>query len=144
MIAPFSKVIIMPENLTLEQRHRCMASIGSKNTHPEIVVRKWLFRNGYRYRLHETKLPGKPDIVMPRYRTAIFINGCFWHRHAECKRASMPINNQDYWRTKFDRNIQRDLQNVTKLEESGWQVIVIWECEIRTKRFIEILEMALT
>jgi len=115
--------------LTPEQRHNNMSRIHSKNTKPEIIVRKWLWKNGYRYRLHRKDLPGKPDIVLAKYRAAIFVHGCFWHRH-KCKYGSEPKTNKDFWNKKLNDNVKRDRKNIENLKYSGWRVLIIWECEI--------------
>ena len=120
----------MPDTLTTEQRHRCMSHIRSKNTKPEVLVRKELFRRGYRYRINVSKLPGKPDIVLPKYKTAIFVNGCFWHGHEGCKRFVLPKYNREYWESKIRRNQQRDKEIIFKLQQAGWGVIIVWECEL--------------
>ena len=120
----------MPDILTPTQRHRCMSHIRSKATKPEILVRKWLWAHGYRYRLNVKSVPGKPDIVMRRYRTAIFVNGCFWHGHEGCGKFRMPQSNTDFWQAKITRNRERDRRNYDILLHNGWQVIVLWECQL--------------
>ena len=107
-----------------------MSAVKSKNTKPEILVRKVLHAMGYRFRLHVKELPGKPDIVLPKYKTVIFVNGCFWHRHEGCKYASTPTTNIDFWNAKFAENVARDKKKCQEIQEKGWQVIVIWTCEI--------------
>ena len=114
-----------------EQRSRNMSAIKSKNTKPEIKVRKFLHSMGYRFRLHRKDLPGKPDLVLPKYRTAIFVNGCFWHQHKECKYSRLPKTNIDFWKRKLEGNSQRDKLNQSKLKDMGWKVIIIWECQIK-------------
>lgn len=114
-----------------EVRSQMMAAIRSKNTSPEIRVRKLLHRNGFRYRLHPSELPGKPDIILPRYRVCIFVQGCFWHRHPGCKYSTTPKTREDFWATKFDQNMARDDRNQGELLLRGWRVIEIWECGIR-------------
>ena len=109
-----------------------MSHIRSKATKPEITVRKWLWVHGYRYRLKVKSVPGKPDIVMRRYRTAIFVNGCFWHKH-DCGRFVWPSSNEEYWHKKINRNIERDANNLRTLTEQGWRVITIWECQLKKK-----------
>ena len=116
---------------TPEQRQRNMSAIKGKDTKPEIQVRKALHALGYRFRLHRKDLPGKPDIVLPKYKTVIFVNGCFWHRHPGCKYASTPSTNSDFWNAKFEENTARDNRNYAQLEELGWKVVVIWECEAK-------------
>ena len=120
----------MPDVLTPAQRHRCMSHIRSKATKPEIMVRKWLWAHGYRYRLNVKSVPGKPDIVMRKYRTAVFVNGCFWHGHEGCGKFVMPKSNTDFWQAKIERNRTRDTRNYEELMQAGWQVIVIWECNL--------------
>lgn len=116
-----------------EERSLNMAHIRSKNTKPEEIVRKYLFSEGFRYRKNDRRYPGKPDIVLPKYRTIVFVNGCFWHQHPGCKYAHIPKSNFEFWKKKFDKNIARDQANIKKLEEMGWNVIVVWECELSTK-----------
>ena len=162
----------MTDTMTAEQRHRCMSHIRSKDTKPELKVRRWLWHHGYRYRLNVKSVPGKPDIVMRPYRTAIFVNGCFWHGHnvqfstaliensklksekaanpgaaliensACCK---IPQSNREFWVAKIKRNQERDQRNYQLLQENGWQVIVVWECQLtsnqieHTMREVELL-----
>lgn len=108
-----------------------MSQIKGKNTKPEIVVRKFLFAKGYRYKLYDKKLPGKPDIVLPKYRTIIFINGCFWHGHENCKYFVIPKTRTDWWINKIERNKQIDNENFQHLELLGWKVLIIFECELK-------------
>ena len=117
-----------------EQRSRNMSAIKSKNTKPEIAVRKLLHSMGYRFRLHRKDLPGSPDIVLPKYKTVIFVHGCFWHRHENCKYASTPKTRQEFWEAKFRENINRDKLNQENLSSKGWKIIIIWECEIKNKK----------
>lgn len=124
----------MSDILTPIQRHRCMSHIRSKATKPELLVRKWLWAHGYRYRLNVRSVPGKPDIVMRRYRTAIFVNGCFWHGHEGCSQFVMPKTNTAFWQAKIDRNRERDQRNYKLLMQAGWQVIVIWACSLTEKK----------
>lgn len=119
------------DNRSQADRSRNMSNIPSKNTKPEETVRKYLFKAGFRYRKNVAALPGKPDIVLPKYRTVVFVNGCFWHGHEGCKWFVRPKTNTDFWDTKFRYNTDRDRMNYQKLEEMGWHVLVIWECEIR-------------
>ncbi len=126
----------MPDTLTKEQRRRCMSQIRSKNTKPEVLVRKELFRRGYRYRINVSKLPGKPDIVLPKYKTAIFVNGCFWHGHEGCKHFVLPKSNVEYWEAKIRGNQQRDSVAVKMLQDTGWNVITIWECSLTASLFL--------
>ena len=118
-----------------EQRSRNMSAIKSKNTKPEIKVRKILHSMGYRFRLHRKDLPGSPDIVLPKYKTVIFVHGCFWHRHKNCKYASTPKTRQEFWEAKFRENINRDKLNQENLSSKGWKIIIVWECEIKDKDF---------
>lgn len=120
----------MADHLAPDKRSWNMAQIKSKDTSCELKVRKYLFSKGFRYRKNVANLPGKPDIVLPRYHTAVFIHGCFWHRHDGCKRASMPKSKQDYWQKKFTRNINNDILHKEQLEATGWNVIIVWECQI--------------
>ncbi|WP_144930201.1 MULTISPECIES: very short patch repair endonuclease [unclassified Pseudomonas] len=112
-------------------RSEIMRSVKSQNTTPELLIRSLLHRLGFRFRLHRKNLPGSPDIVLPRYRAVIFVHGCFWHRHPGCRLATTPKSRQDYWLPKFMANVERDLRNTKALQEMGWQVIVVWECEIK-------------
>ena len=118
----------MPDVLTPAQRHRCMSHIRSKATKPEMTVRRWLWAHGYRYRLNVKSVPGKPDIVMRKYRTAIFVNGCFWHGHEGCKQYVLPKTNTEFWQNKIENNRARDQRNYDILLQNGWQVIVLWQC----------------
>ena len=149
----------MTDTMTPEQRHRCMSHIRSKDTKPELKVRRWLWGHGYRYRLNVKSVPGKPDIVMRSYRTAIFVNGCFWHGHgltptpsegsgyfsANSKCCKIPNTNREFWVRKIRRNQERDCENYRVLQENGWHVIVVWECQLtprrieRTMREVELL-----
>lgn len=148
----------MTDTMTPEQRHRCMSHIRSKATKPELLVRQWLWNHGYRYRLNVKSVPGKPDIVLRPYRTAIFVNGCFWHGHnvrmRECGNALMreggnalmrecvensacckiPQTNRTFWLEKIRRNQERDKRNYQTLQDNGWQVIVVWECQLKANK----------
>ena len=140
----------MTDKMTPAQRHYCMSRIHGKGTKPELKVRQWLWRHGYRYRLNVKSVPGKPDIVMRRYQTAIFVNGCFWHGHhvetqyiaslqdipnSSC--CKIPQTNREFWVNKIKRNQERDQRNYQVLHDNGWQVIVIWECQLTPKRIEE-------
>lgn len=114
-----------------EVRSRNMARIRSKNTKPEIMVRKFLFSKGFRYRIHVKSLPGKPDIVLKKYRTVIFINGCFWHGHENCPDFMIPQTRTEWWKNKIERNIERDRQEKQELKNTGWNVMTIWECDLK-------------
>jgi len=117
-----------------EIRSYNMSRIRSKDTKPEIIVRKYLYSKGFRYRLHDKSLPGKPDIVLKKYNTVVFIHGCFWHGHNNCKYFVIPKTRTDWWLEKINRNIANDNANYSKLKESGWNIITIWECELKPKK----------
>ena len=119
--------------MTPEQRSRCMAAIKGKDTKPELIVRKYLFSRGLRFRVQVRKLPGTPDIVLPKYKTAIFVNGCFWHGHEGCKYFRLPKSNVEFWKEKIERNIERDKESMQALFDLGWKVVRVWECELRNK-----------
>lgn len=119
------------DNRSVEARSRNMSNIPSKDTKPEETVGKYLFNNGFRYRKNVANLPGKPDIVLKKYKTVIFINGCFWHAHEGCKWFVPPKSNSEFWSKKFEYNVKRDRANYALLQDMGWRVIVVWECEIR-------------
>lgn len=129
----------MADNHSKAVRSYNMSRIRSKNSRPEETVRKYLFSQGFRYRKNDNRLPGKPDIVLPKYKTVIFVNGCFWHMH-DCGRFVWPSSNEDYWRPKILRNVERDESHVALLRKMGWKVIVIWECELKRKVAHERLE----
>ncbi|MFA6809198.1 MAG: DNA mismatch endonuclease Vsr [Eubacteriales bacterium] len=116
-----------------------MSRIKSKNTKPEILVRKFLFAKGFRYRVNDKKLPGKPDIVLPKYKTVIFVNGCFWHGHDGCKYFVVPKTRTDWWLGKINKNKVKDNDNIQKLKDEGWQALVVWECDLKNKKKDEIL-----
>ncbi|MCQ9199787.1 MAG: very short patch repair endonuclease [Prochlorococcus marinus CUG1437] len=120
-----------------EQRSRNMSAIKSKNTKPEISVRKLLHSLGYRFRLHRKDLPGSPDIVLPKYKTVIFVHGCFWHRHENCKYASTPKTRSEFWESKFEGNIKRDKINQTNLIKLGWKIIIVWECDLKKTHYLK-------
>lgn len=118
-----------------ETRSYNMSRIHGKDTKPEEKVRKYLFSQGFRYRKNDKRLPGKPDIVLPKYKTVIFVNGCFWHKHEGCKYFVWPKTNEDFWRAKILANVSRDQKSMKLLSELGWNVIVIWECELKKQHF---------
>lgn len=130
----------MADNHTQEIRSRNMSHIRSKGTKPEEKVRKYLFSKGFRYRKNDQRLPGKPDIVLPKYKTVIWVNGCFWHKH-DCPRFVWPSSNEEYWRPKILRNVERDILNQTALEEQGWKVLIVWECQLKRKEFQETMDL---
>lgn len=119
--------------LSPKQRHKNMASIRSTNTKPEILVRKYLWSHGFRYRLNNPRLPGHPDLVLRKYRTCVFVNGCFWHGHDNCKYSHLPKTNIDYWSKKIERNKERDREEQKQLAKMGWHCITVWECELKPK-----------
>lgn len=121
------------EVLTKEQRHLNMSHIHGKDTKPEEIVRRYLFSRGYRYRKNDSRYPGKPDMVLPKYHTVIFVHGCFWHRHPGCRYATNPATNREFWQKKFSQNVARDRKVQEQLKADGWNVIVVWECEISRK-----------
>ena len=123
----------MSDNQSPEQRHHTMAAIHSSSTKPEVRLRHELWRRGFRYRKNDPKLPGKPDIVLPKYRTVIFVNGCFWHHH-DCKYFVWPKNNAEFWRKKITTNKERDQRKIIELEKQGWRVLLVWECELKESR----------
>lgn len=119
------------DRLTPEQRSRLMSRIGSKNTKPEITVRRLVFSLGYRYRLHSKHLPGSPDLVFPGRKRVIFVNGCFWHGHSGCRFSRLPKSRVEFWQTKIEHNRERDRENIAALEADGWRVLTIWQCELK-------------
>ncbi len=119
------------DTMTPEERSILMGKIRGKNTKPELLVRSMLHRCGYRYSLHNKALPGKPDIVLRKHKTVVFVHGCFWHRHPDCKVASMPKSNTAFWQDKFERNVANDKKHRRALETLGWKVIVVWACELK-------------
>ena len=129
----------MSDKLTPEKRSWNMSRIKGKDTKIEVEVRKYLFSKGYRFRKNDKRYPGKPDIVLPKYHVAIFVHGCFWHRHEGCKDATTPKTRTEFWLEKFDKNVKNDQIKQEKLRELGWKVIVIWECEIK-KDLIKTME----
>lgn len=116
-----------------EKRSKIMSRIGGKNTKPEIIVRSMLHCLGYRFRIHRKDLPGTPDITLPKHKKIIFVHGCFWHGHKDCRRAKRPTTNIEFWDKKIDGNIQRDRKNIHLLQKSGWQILTIWTCEIKNQ-----------
>ncbi len=122
------------DKMTSEQRHRCMAAIKGKDTKPEMVVRKYLFACGFRYRLNHPRLPGHPDLVLRKYRSVVFVNGCFWHGHAGCGSYRLPKTNTEYWAAKIERNQNRDVEVQRQLAQMGWHCITVWECQLKTKQ----------
>jgi DNA mismatch endonuclease (patch repair protein) len=129
---------------TKEKRSYNMSRIRSKDTKPELLVRKHLFASGFRYRLHDKKLPGKPDIILPKYNTIILIHGCFWHSHQNCRYAVMPKSNVDYWSDKISKNLNRDTQTIKQLTNLGWKLILVWECELKRQKIDKTLTQIIT
>ena len=127
----------MADRISSARRSENMRAIRSKNTSPERRVRSAAYRLGLRFRLHRSDLPGSPDLLFPGRRTALFVHGCFWHRHENCPAATTPKTNAEYWSRKFGRNVERDRESKRKLEVAGWKVLVIWECETKNKESIE-------
>src|SRR3990170_4807107 len=121
----------MADVFTQKKRSEIMSRISSKHTSPEIAVRKALYSLGFRYRLHDKKLPGKPDIVIKQAKTAIFVNGCFWHQHKGCRRQSVPKSNLKYWKRKLRTNIEKQKEDIRKLKKLGWKIFIVWECEAK-------------
>lgn len=113
-------------------RSRMMSAIGGRNTKPEIIVRKFLHARGFRFRLHVKDLPGRPDIVLPKWKACVFVHGCFWHRHANCRYATTPKTRPEFWAEKFRENVARDQRNLDALQAAGWRCHVIWECELKS------------
>lgn len=122
----------MADFLTPAQRSERMSRIKSRDTKPELVLRSAMHRKGFRFRVNDTRLPGKPDIVFPKYRAAVFVHGCFWHRHPGCSVATTPKSNTAFWMEKFDRNVARDARSKEALEASGWRVFTVWECDLKS------------
>lgn len=130
----------MADNLSKEVRSMNMSHIRSVNSRPEELVRKYLFSKGFRYRKNVRILPGCPDIVLTKYRTVVFVNGCFWHKH-DCPRFVWPSSNEEYWHSKIQRNVERDKKNIAELHALGWNVIIVWECELKKPKKDERLDL---
>ena len=129
----------MSDTISPEHRSWNMSRIRNKDTKIEVLVRKYLFSRGYRFRKNDKRYPGKPDVVLPKYKTVIFVNGCFWHRHSGCKDATIPKTRTDFWLEKLNRNVANDEKNIRLLTDDGWSVIVLWECEL-AKNFEDTME----
>ncbi|KZY32530.1 MULTISPECIES: very short patch repair endonuclease [unclassified Oleiphilus] len=125
----------MADKISKARRSQNMAQIKGKNTTPELEVRKFLHKQGFRFRLHSKDLPGKPDIVLPKYKTVLFVNGCYWHRHENCHLCTTPKSNVEFWQSKFEQNMKRDKRNYETLDGQGWKAIIIWECEIKNRSY---------
>jgi DNA mismatch endonuclease (patch repair protein) len=130
----------MADTVTQPKRSSIMKAVGNKNTKPEMIVRRYLHAQGFRFRIHSKKLSGTPDIVLAKYKYVIYINGCFWHGHEGCKKATVPKSNTDFWLNKLKRNKERDTVHANKLIDQGWKVITIWECELSNKQQLITLE----
>ena len=134
------ELIYMVDRVSKETRSYNMSMIRSKDTKPEILVRSYLFSRGLRFRKNDKRYPGSPDIVLPKYNTVVFVHGCFWHMHDDCKYATMPKSNVDFWKKKLYGNKERDERNQKELEEMGWKVITVWECELKKDKVEQTLE----
>lgn len=126
----------MPDNLTAEQRKKAMSSVRQQDTKPEKLVRSILHKLGFRFRKNVSSIAGKPDIVLPKYKTIIFVHGCFWHQHKDCRKAARPTSNIEFWNTKLDKNVARDKQTLKELKSLGWKVLTIWTCEMKDKELL--------
>ena len=127
----------MPDTMTPEERSERMSRVRHKDSKPEMRVRGLVHRMGFRYRLHDKKLPGRPDLVLPRHKKVILIHGCYWHQHGACRPLAIPANNSEFWRRKFAENVDRDKRNVRDLTGRGWRVLVVWECETKDAEALE-------
>lgn len=127
----------MPDVFTPEERSELMARVRGKDTQPERIVRSMVHRMGYRFKLHDGRLPGRPDMVLPRHRKVIFVHGCFWHGHEGCSRSKPPSSNVDFWKKKLGANKERDIRILEELEMDGWKTLVIWECETRKREELQ-------
>lgn len=121
----------MIDTIDKANRSLLMANVKGKNTAPELLVRKRLHRLGFRFALHDKKLSGRPDLVLPRHQAVVFVHGCFWHRHSSCAYATTPATRAEFWFDKFQKNVERDARNISKLKEQGWRVFVVWECGLK-------------
>lgn len=129
----------MADRHSQETRSYNMSRIKGKNTKPELLVRKFLFSKGFRFRLHDPKLPGKPDIILPKYKTVIFVNGCFWHGHEDCRKATLPKTRTEWWKEKIEKNKINDAKANRALIYAGWEVIIIWQCDLKNDWQIQLL-----
>jgi DNA mismatch endonuclease (patch repair protein) len=129
----------MNDVFSKKKRSEIMSKIRKTNSKPEMLVRKFLFKNGFRFRIHYKKLLGNPDIVLPKYKTVVFVNGCFWHAHKNCKYNKMPKTNADYWIPKIQGNVERDKKNHEYLEKEGWNILTVWECDLEKPKQIRTL-----
>jgi len=120
-----------------EKRSRIMGKVNGKNTKPELLVRSMLHKMGYRFRLYRRDLPGNPDIILPKFKKVIFVHGCFWHGHENCTRSKRPTTNREFWNDKLNKNISRDKQNIEKLDDKGWESLIIWTCETKNREYLK-------
>lgn len=127
----------MADIFSKAKRSEIMSKISGKETKPEVLVRKFLFAEGFRYRKNDKRFPGKPDIVLPKYRTVIFVNGCFWHGHKNCKKAALPNTRREFWEQKISSNISRDKRNLKLLRQDGWHIMTVWQCRLRNQQETE-------
>ncbi len=133
----------MADIFSKDKRSQIMSKVSGKENKPEILIRKFLFSKGFRFRKNDKRLAGKPDIVLPKYKTVIFVHGCFWHQHKDCRKAARPTSNTEFWDVKLDKNIERDKENIRRLKKANWAVIIIWECELKSVEKIEKLKKKL-
>lgn len=134
-------LVTMADIVDAETRSRLMAGVRSKNTKPELLLRRALHARGLRYRLHGAKLPGKPDLVFAKYQAVVFVHGCFWHRHSNCRFATTPSTRSEFWTKKFSANIERDKRNVAALLENGWRIATVWECALKGRDVSRVAEL---
>lgn len=127
----------MADIFSKAKRSEIMSKISGKETKPEILVRKFLFAQGFRYRKNDKRLPGKPDIVLPKYKTLIFVHGCFWHGHQNCKKSALPQTNYEFWKNKIQKNVVRDKSKQRELKKLGWKLVVIWQCQMKNRELFE-------
>ena len=130
----------MPDTLSIIQRKALMSRIRAQDTTPELVIRHALWHQGFRYRVNDKRLPGKPDVVLPKYHTVVFVHGCFWHGHKDCKYYTVPETNKEFWVAKVTRNQERDQEVWRKLEAKGWNVIIVWECQLKKANLDETID----
>lgn len=127
------------DRLSADQRSWTMSRVKGKDTKIEVQVRKYLFSKGFRFRKNDKRYPGKPDIVLPKYKTVIFVNGCFWHQHPNCSRSKLPVANAEYWKNKLQKNVINDQMHEQQLQQMGWKVVNLWECELK-KDFTSVMD----
>lgn len=127
----------MADIFSKAKRSEVMSKVTAKDTRPEVKIRKHLFSEGFRYRKNDKRFPGKPDIVLPKYKTVIFVHGCFWHHHANCRAAALPQTNYEFWKDKMLTNVKRDKKNQNDLKKLGWKIIIVWQCQIKNRKLFE-------